>query len=331
MAQRRAGQPANSFTRTKKADLRWADLALRSGNFGDRSGRGRRGGQRPDPSARSGKYADDILSDAVGESSDIDWDDIVDIVCIGRGAGAMAAAIGAANQGGTEVFFADAGHGADTAGVEADNLAGRLGITDSATVDYLTALTEDIGPLIRCAVPSQVPMRTLDDPQPESRRGGIATFVGSALRDWANRCLASPYGLLYTTLAHSETVTYRSAGERLEAAVVGRIDVENGRLAEGLDQWLAARAEELGLDDESSNSLQRLVFEAGQVVGAVVDTPTGPRAVRARRGVVMETGGSVSTPTLPADGLDNASSAVVALVTRAASRFARLELLATPR
>lgn len=296
----------------------------------ERSISGRRSNRRPN----TGRYADalDAGYDAAGDGElcGMHWDDVVDIVCVGRGAGAQSAAI-AANRSGMSVFMVDAGHVDGAGGTELESLAGRLGVTDVDTVDYLDALTEDVGPLIRCAVPSQVPLRTIDGPQAESRRGRIATFVGSALRGWADRCLASPYGLLDTNLAHTPTVTYISAGETIEVTVVGTIGVENGRLTEELDEWLTARADEVGIGRGSSNSLQRLVFDSGQIVGAILDTPSGPRAVRARRGVVMETGGCAISPKLTIDGLGDVSSVTVALVTRAASRFARLELLITPR
>jgi hypothetical protein len=323
---------AGEWTPAKKVDLRWADVAIRSDRVEERSIRGRRGGLRSNAGARaeprSVRYDATIVPDI--EVGGIHWDDVVDVVCVGRGAGALAAVI-AANRNGMSIFMACAGLGDGEGGNDADSLAERLGVADVATVDYLTALTEDVGPLIRCAVPSQVPLRTIDGPTADSRRGRIATFVGSALRGWADRCLASPYGLLYTNLAHSTTETYTSAGASIEATVVGTIDVENGRLTEELDQWLSVRADELGIDGDSPDSLQRLVFDGGQVVGAIFDTPSGPRSVRALLGVVMETGGRAIAPTPPTDGLDDASSVTVALVTRAASRFARLELLATPR
>ena len=323
---------ASEWTPTKKAGLRWADIALRSGHVEERSIKGRRGGHRSNTAthveSRRVRYDPTAAHDI--ELGAIRWDDVVDVVCVGRGAGALAAAIGA-DRGGMSVFMADAGPGGGAGGNEADSLAERLGVADVATVEYLTALTEDVGPLIRCAVPSQVPLRTIDGPQADSRRGRIATFVGSALRGWADRCLASPYGLLYTNLAHSTTETYTSAGESIEATVVGTIGVENGRLTEELDQWLSVRAGELGIDADPSDSLQRLVFDGGQIVGAIFNTPSGQRAVRAQLGVVMETGGRPIAPNLPTDGLDEASSVTVALVTRAASRFVRLELLATPR
>lgn len=273
------------------------------------------------------------LQDAVTEPGDVDWDEVVDVVCIGRGAGVLAAAIGA-SRGGMNVVVADAGVGDGAGNADAPSLSGRLGVTDTETVDYLDALTQDIGPLTRCAGPGQVPMRTVDAPlRPGPGRGGIATFVGSALRDWADSCLASPYGLLHTQVANAEmTVTYTSAGKSLDAVVVGSVDVENGKLVEGLDGWLASHADELGIEEHSSSSLQRLVFDVGQVVGAVIDTPTGSRAIRAKHGVVLETAAASVAPTLSAlqgPDLANATSVEVALVTRAASRFARLELLVT--
>jgi hypothetical protein len=270
------------------------------------------------------------IVDEIADADQMVWDDVVDIVCIGRGAAVLAAAVGA-DRSGMSVCFADAGRVV----ADAESLAARLGVTDDETVGYLTALTEDIGPLIRCAVPAQVPVRNIDAPapaetqRPGARPGRLATFVGSALRGWADRCLASPYGLLFTSIAHpAMTVTYTSAGETLEAAAVGTIDVRDGQLVEGLDQWLAAQSQALDAGESVLNSLQRLVFQEGQVVGVIMDTPTGPRAVRADRGVVLESGGSAPIPTLPVDGLQGVSSVTVALVTRAASRFARLELLA---
>jgi hypothetical protein len=271
--------------------------------------------------------------DDVTEPGDIDWDEVVDIVCVGRGAGVLAAAIGASRDG-MKVMIADAGCGAGATNADAPSLSGRLGVTDTETVDYLDALTRDIGPLTRCAGPGQVPMRTVDGPAPrEPGRRGIATFVGSALRDWADSCLASPYGMVHTQVARAAmTVTYTSAGKTLEAAVVGSIDVDKDKLVEGLDGWLTSHADELGIGEHLSSSLQRLVFGAGQVVGAVIDTPMGSRAIRARHGVVLETAAASVAPTLSAlqgPDLENATSVEVALVTRPASRFARLELLVT--
>jgi hypothetical protein len=295
---------------------------LRADNFHDRSGQSQRRGYRQDEGSH----------DVTDEAGDTDWDDVVDIVSIGRGPGALAAALGA-SRGGLKVFIADVAAG-DGSTADADGLAGRLGVTDPDTVEYFASLTQDVVPLTRCADRGQLPMRTVDGLLPaEPGRGPIATFVGSALRNWADRCLASPYGLLYTNIAHpSMTVTYTSAGEKISAAVVGSIKVVDGQLAQGLDDWLASCADEFDISEPASSSLQRLVFDdARQVVGAIIDTPTGSRAVRARRGVIMETSAAEAAPSWTAEGLENATSVKVALVTRTASRFARLELLVTPQ
>jgi hypothetical protein len=322
------GQHATFFTRVKNSDSRWAGRALRANAFDDRTFGGLRSGHRADSTPQNSTHASVTMKDAGGESGDVAWDDVVDIVCIGGGAGVLAAAIGAGGAGMT-VLLADAGrdHGVDD--VDAISLSGRLGVTDPETAKYLDALTQDIGPLTRCAGPGHVPTRNVDGPhRADAGRGVIATFVGSALRDWADACLASPYGLLYTQVSRpATTTTYTSAGKPLEVAVIGSIDVVDGQLTEGLDDWLAVHAGDLSIGEESSSSLQRLVFEGGQVVGAVIDTPTGPRAVRANNGLVIQIATDSEVPAVQIPGLENVTSVEVALVTRPASRFARLELL----
>lgn len=266
------------------------------------------------------------------QPGDIDWDDVVDIVAVGRGLSVLAAVVGA-GRGGMTVFIADARTSEVGSNADAGSLAGRLGVTDPDTVEYFDSLTQDAAPLTCCAGPGQLPMRLVDGLLPEPGRGPIATFVGSALRSWADRCLASPYGLLSTTVARpAMTVTYTSAGEKINAAVVGSIKVENGQLVQGLDDWLATSADKLDISEPASSSLQRLVFDdAGRVVGAIIDTPTGSRAVRARGGVILATSVGEMAPSWTGDALEHAKSVKVALVTRAASRFARLELLVTPQ
>lgn len=44
--------------------------------------------------------------------------------------------------------------------------------------------------------------------------------------------------------------------------------------------------------------LRELLYESGQVVGAIVSGPSGPRSIRARRGVVLATGGIANNPHL---------------------------------
>jgi hypothetical protein len=278
-----------------------------------------------------GQHADEGSHDIDGQLGDIEWDEVVDIVCIGRGPTALAAAVGA-SRGGMSVFVAEIADVAGGSTADADSLAGRLAVADADTVEYFDSLTQDAAPLTRCGDPGRLPIRAVDGLlRPEPARSMIPPFVGSGLRGWADACLASPYGLLFTTPARpAMTVTYTSAGQKINAAVVGSIKMDNGQLTQGLDDWLATRAQELDIAEPASNSLQRLVFDAGQVVGAVIDTPTGPCAVRARSGVIMETGAGKLAPSWTATGPESARSVKVALVTRNASRFAQLELLVTP-
>jgi hypothetical protein len=309
-------------------------LALRSRRFDDRSDpQLRRRPARLEPEARTSKYAIAGLPDAGGESGFIDWDDVVDVVCTGAGAGGLAAAL-AASISGLRVFVADALPGAVAGGnPDAGTLPGRLGVTDSATAAYLDCLTQDIGPLAPIAGVDELPVRVVDGLlRPAAGRGVIATFSGSALRDWSARCLASSHGLLSTRVGYPGVMaTFGTPGGTIEAAVVGAVNIDLVRPAAGLDAWLVAQARDRGITVRTSSSLKRLVFEAGEVVGAVIDTPAGSRSVRARRGVVLETGCAPLNPGASVPAAAAPTTAQVALVTRTASRFARLELLVPPR
>ena len=57
---------------------------------------------------------------------------------------------------------------------------------------------------------------------PVDTRGTVAPFVGARLRDWAARCLASPYGFVYTRVSDWQSTTLQTAdGEALEVAEIG--------------------------------------------------------------------------------------------------------------
>ena len=87
------------------------------------------------------------------------------------------------------------------------------------------------------------------------------------------------------------------------------------------------RRDDRGIEVHHATSLQRIVFEEGDVVGAVFATPDGPLAVRARHGVTVASGGPQAAMAagqpLPVDG----ATLRVGLVGQTASRFGRLELL----
>ena len=119
-------------------------------------------------------------------------------------------------------------------------------------------------------------------------------------------------------------------GEAIEVNEVGAFE-PGGLEFTGLTlaDWLLAQVGERGIEVHAASPLQRIVFEDGRVVGAVFATPAGTFAVRARHGVSVAPGGPHVTTAIPAALLGGDATARLCLVSRAASRFGRLELLTT--
>jgi hypothetical protein len=251
--------------------------------------------------------------DADDEVDESQWDDAVDLICVGHGSLATAITV-ATRQAGLDVMLA----GSPATGTPEK----LLDVSDEETTTYLRALTEDF-----TALPAdpEVLTRVVGEPvEKKPPRDRLATFHGAALRDWGMACVASPYGLLYTRVAHRPLwSTYAGADGAVEAMLVGTAEIDPGQRAASVRRWLA----EIERDGEagSSGALQRLAFDNGMVAGAAVDAEGGTRLVRARRGIMLCLGDGNSEQ--PGE-LDLRETAQVALVSRAASRFARLELLA---
>jgi hypothetical protein len=235
-----------------------------------------------------------------------DWDEIVDVVCAGSETTATAAAL-ASVRAGLSV-----------------RLTGRAEVFDEQTQDYLDSVTDDLGDPGAVTGP-QLPVRLVQGSiggRPENT-SAVATFVGASLRSWAAQCVATPGGMLCTAVADPRMTTrYTAFGQVVEAVVVG--DLTFGSALPPLADWLDDEATEHGVP-ALVGTLQSLVFDDGRVAGAILQTPDGPRAVRARYGVALTLVGA--EPSWPTDGIDVDAPAQLAFVTRAASRFARLELL----
>jgi hypothetical protein len=117
-------------------------------------------------------------------------------------------------------------------------------------------------------------------------------------------------------------------GTSIRAGVVA--DIPSARRSGlTLRQWLRDMARERGVKIHGSRSIQRLIFNDGQPVGAVIDTSDGVRHVRARHAVLLATGNSVADDLLAMHPASVLRDGTVSLVSRSASRFARLELLTT--
>jgi hypothetical protein len=264
------------------------------------------------------------------------WDEDVDVVCTGSGVAGLATATSAVDLGG-EVYVADSSgdRASDTMGPvrpRVDRLHPWLGIDvgDSETNDYFAALSSDIGPLSRSTWDIDLPIRVVHEPVLRASVRTVAPFVGARLRDWAARCLASPYGFLYTRICDRETTTLQTSdGQAIEVAEIGSMTPDRANVSGSVYDWITAQARDRHIEVHAGSSLQRIVFEDSAVVGAVFTTPDGPLAVRARHGVTVATGGPQLT-TAAAHHLPAGDTALrVCLVGQNASRFGRVELLTT--
>jgi len=264
----------------------------------------------------------------------VNWDEEVDVICTGSGIAALAHSVTVVDMGG-EVFVASR----DDTEVGGASVAVRsrvdrlhwlyLDVSDPETNEYFAALSSDLGPLTRLKRDTSVPIRVVEHAEPVDPRGAISPFFGARLRDWAARCLVSPCGYLHTRVADWQSTTLRTVdGESIEVAEIGSITPDPANVGGSVMNWLTAQAHDRGIEVHRGASLQRIVFEEGEVVGAEFMTPDGPLAVRARHGVTVAAGGPQAVMAagqpLPAD-----ATLRLCLVGQTASRFGRVELLSS--
>lgn len=262
------------------------------------------------------------------------WDEEVDVVSTDSGIAGLAHAVAVVDAGG-EVFVADSRGETEPSGnsVAVRSRVDRLhwlqvDVPDQETNEYFAALASDLGPLTRTARDVDVPIRVVDQAEPVDLRGVAAPFVGARLRAWAARCLVSPYGYLYTSVSDFRSAPLRTVeGDSLQVAEIGSITPDPVNVGGSVLDWLTEQARDLSIEVNQGTSLLRIVFEEGDVVGAVFATPDGPLAVRARHGITVASGGPqltvVAGQQLPAEG----GALRLCLVGQTASRFGRVELL----
>jgi len=245
--------------------------------------------------------------------SDLDWDEVVDVICVGTDPGPTAQAISGAQCGRRVLAVA------------------RPQIFDTDTAAYVAEMTADLAP------PEPGPQFSLTRARPtevEPARGRVIdTFVGAHLRDWAGQCWATPFGVLYTDAFGIDTAAMRTdEGLHIEAAVVGDYPSGAQRSGRAVADWLVAQALEHDVQPDLDLTLQRLIIEYGRVAGAELLTASGTLLVRALNGVALPSGdgdaaSSDSCWALHADPGDG--DIEVAIIGRPAGRFARVELLAS--
>lgn len=245
------------------------------------------------------------------------WDEMVDVVAVGAGPGALACAIAAADAG-LDVLVARPGAAAP---IDAGGPRGWLPVVDDPdTKAYFDALADELPTVTPADDAAALQIRALHEVRVDtSRRAQVETFVGSRLGVWAATCIASPYGVLFTRVDDWPTATMRTAGGK--SFEVTLLD-ENGPADRTFTERLDALAADRDIDVLEDSPLQRFVFEEGEIAGVVVDSPDGPWAVQARVGIVV-----TSPNPCPPDERILAADSRIGLVGLTASRFGRVEVL----
>lgn len=237
-----------------------------------------------------------------GDEPGLDWDETVDVLCVGAGPGALAYGILCAAAG-LEVLI-----------VESPDL-------DPQTLEFRDAMTIDLGESPPDA--TLVVTRAQPAPRQDGQRAKLETFVGEELRRWSDRCLASPFGVLLTEVPDLEPMRTDS-GQSITAGAIGDYQPEPEQPGPALIGWLGKQAD--GLFAPETDRLDGLVIEEGRIAGVVLDTVDGPRRVCANRGLALSVGAAPET--WPAQPELAGLAAQVAVVGRRGGRFARVELLA---
>ena len=236
------------------------------------------------------------------------FDDVVDVICAGSSPGVLAFAIACADLDRT-VLLIDSPPLAD--------------LTDPDTVAYLRSMTDDlesVSPDLELTITRARPV-----PSATGGRPKIEPFFGGQLQNWSATCSTSPFGVVCTEVIDSPMTAWRTKSEFIRAVVLGTYPPDADG-APGLVEWLTEQALDRGVEWDSGSVLQRLIFEGGRVVGAVVDEGAGSRIVRAADGVALYPGPALAVDDWSVES-DAGTGLQVALVGRTAARFGRAELL----
>ncbi len=263
--------------------------------------------------------------------------ELVDVLCIGSGSAGLAAAIAGADAG-LSVFVAEPRRRMPQngpVGTDADTWATVIqsywGVEefDGPTAAYLQELTRDLGSPRKTETQGHLPIGSVEsfDNVTVDRRGAVPPFHGNDMALWARDCLTSPYGLMFSRLSPLPMSEVRTpAGTSIRASAIAEIPCAR-RPGMTLRQWLRDMAKDRGVRIHGSSAVERLIFDDGQLVGAILETPDGIRHVRARRGVLLGTSNSMTDDLLAMHPTSVLRNGRLSLVSRKASRFARLELL----
>lgn len=247
-----------------------------------------------------------------------------DVVVLGSGAAGLTAAISASDHGARVALFEKAekvgGTSAWSGGmvwIPLNPHMAELGIDDRRedVLTYLMSMSHglidealaaafvDAGPLVIQHLEAKTPasfqiIANFPDYHPEhpgAARGGgrsmeCPLFPFDELGDWQHRVTVGPQ--LAGNILMSETSLGRGAPNGVPAEEMARRRMHDERGAgQGLVGALLKGCLDRGIEPVTEARAVELLTEHGRVVGVVLETAQGRREVRARRGVVLATGG----------------------------------------
>lgn len=232
-----------------------------------------------------------------------EWDDTVDVICVGDSPGVLAFAI-------------------CCAAADLDVLiVGPPAVADPELDAWRAAMTEDLEAAPRLNPGRENPgndrpgfsfARVTPAPVPVGKRVTLEPFVGERLRQWSADCLRSPFGVMLTQVPELLLPMRTQEGATITAAFLG--ELPDGDVL----TWLAERAFEAGIPD-AAHAMSAMILEQGRVAGVELDDGT---RIAATGGLAFPVGAHELVPDLPGLG-----DCTVAMVGRPAGRFAIVDLL----
>jgi 3-oxo-5alpha-steroid 4-dehydrogenase len=234
------------------------------------------------------------------EAREVRFDEAVDVVIVGLGAAGASAVVGA-RQAGADVLAVERGAGPGGTSAQSGGLIYLGGGTSLQSACGFEDSPENMAAFLRAALGPGVDDERVDaycegSPDHFDWLVSIGVPFRAAFCDEPNRESADDAGLLF------------SGGEDAYPFDEISVPVPRGHKPQCIDSAGGFLMERLGAAVSSSGArvvadarAEALVVDGGDVVGLRVRTDAGPRAIRARGGVVLATGGFIHNEAMVAE------------------------------
>lgn len=253
------------------------------------------------------------------------WDITVDVLCVGSGAGGLAAAITAAHADAKVLVVEKDNRIGGVTGISSgqcwvggNSLAAEAGIPDSKeeTNQYLEHLSQGLGEADlrtvfidegnkvidflreQIGIPFKVVKGYPDyyypavkGSKPSGRYLEVEPFCAKELGDWAERCIVTSYGHHYAYSTSQEWVDHQAGVAPVWERLEQHLNNDERCAGAGLAAHMLKAALDRNVEFWLESAATQLISDQGEVIGAIIATKEGDRRVRAKRGVLLATGG----------------------------------------